>query len=349
MVAVFGEIWRVLRDDGTCWLIIGDTYASGTRTEYTSDPKFPQRGGRHRNRASPTQGLKPKNLCMIPARLALALQGDGWYLRQDIAWIKKSPMPESVQDRFTSSWEHVWLLTKQPRYFFDLDAVAEPSTGFHGSSFTSAYDQVTKPGLGTGERTEHPTRHMRNVWILGPEPYNGVSHGAEKSSHYAIFPQALVERCIKAGTSQYGVCPHCAAPYRRIVDRQRLLDGHIPVSGTFARPDEPFRIPPNGKGHYRYTTQTTQQGWAPGCQCAAGAPVPAIVLDPFVGSGTTLLVARALGRHGIGCDLSWPYLHDQARTRLGLADLAAWEGHSAPPRQEDHTTLPLFAPQEEAL
>ena len=131
--------------------------------QITAHPRRTQTGSRKH-----TPGLKPKDLMMLPARLALALQNDGWYLRQDIAWVKKACMPESVTDRFTSSWEHIFLLTKQPRYYFDLEAVAEPSNGFNGSSFTSSYDVATKPGLGQQQRTEHSTRHMRNAWILGP-------------------------------------------------------------------------------------------------------------------------------------------------------------------------------------
>jgi hypothetical protein len=106
------------------------------------------------------------------------------------------------------------------------------------------------------------------------------------------------------------------------------------------RRNEPFRIPPNGVGHSRYTTQTTERGWQPTCHCNAGV-VPCIVFDPFCGSGTTMLVARALGRHGIGTDLSWPYLHNQAYRRLGLHELARWEG-TAKPVAEDYSDLPLL-------
>jgi hypothetical protein len=127
----------------------------------------------------------------------------------------------------------------------------------------------------------------------------------------------------------------------RQVSRQRLLDGHIPVSGTFAKPDEPFRIPPNGVGHYRYTTQTTDHGFSPSCTCTATTQ-PSTVLDPFCGSGTTLLVARELGLRGIGLDLSYPYLHDIARERLGLAALAAWEGQGQPRPGLTYSDLPLF-------
>jgi len=155
-------------------------------------------------------------------------------------------------------------------------------------------------------------RNARTVWAIAGEP--------TPYAHFATFPTELVRRCILAGTSAHGVCRACGAPWTRIVERQRLLDRHIPVSGSFCKPEDSFRIPPNGKGHWRYSTQTREHGWQPSCYCFYGPgytePAKAVVFDPFVGSGTTVQVARDLGRHGVGADLSWPYLHAIARERL---------------------------------
>ncbi len=320
LAQVFREIWRVLRDDSTAWVVLGDTYA-----------RNPQKG----------DNIPAKNLLGIPWRVALALQADGWILRQDIAWIKTAPMPESVQDRFTSSWEHVFLFSKSPRYFFDLDAVAEPSNGFNGSSFTSAYDVSTKPGLGQAPRQEHPMRHMRNAWVLGPEPFKNIH---QEASHYAPFPTALVERCIKAGSSEAGCCPACHAPYVRQVER--ITSEHVSSAhgSTFMRgKTHEARAPLAAVGQGQRTTAVHTRGWQPSCACNAGAPRPCVIFDPFVGTGTVPLVARALGRHGVGLDLSANYLHDLARPRLQLDALAAWEGRSnGHAALEDFTDTPLF-------
>lgn len=283
----------------------------------------------------PGKFLPQKSLVGIPWRVALALQQDGWVLRSDIIWSKQNCMPESVRDRPTRSHEYLFLLTKGPRYFYDDHAIAEEVlTGSNGSSFTSAYDLATKPGLGMGARQEAGTRNARSVWSIPTQPFHG--------QHFACFPPELVERCIRAGTSEAGCCPTCRAPWVRQTTRQRVLDGHIPVTGAFSRPDEPFRIPPNGVGHYRYSTQVTDRGFAPACRCPAAPPVPCIVADIFVGSGTVPLVARALGRHSVGLDLSLTYLQREARERLGLADLARWEGKTQQTRDTKIDDLPLF-------
>jgi site-specific DNA-methyltransferase (cytosine-N4-specific) len=165
LVTVFREVRRVLREDGTLWLNIGDSYTSGGRTWRDSDEKNPARGMSYR--APTPDGLKPKDLIGVPWRLAMALQADGWYLRADIIWHKPNCQPESVKDRPTRSHEYVFLLSKSEQYFYDHEAVKEPTTNGDGA------------------------RNRRTVWAINTEPYAGA--------HFAVFPAELVRLCVLAG------------------------------------------------------------------------------------------------------------------------------------------------------
>ena len=233
MVAVFAEVHRVLRKDGTLWLNYGDCYASSVNGRSAADTKAAGKDDRtFRDKPFSTVGgvLKAKDLCMIPNRLAIALQEWGWWVRSEIVWFKPNPMPESIKDRPTSSHEKIWLLSKSQRYFYDAEAVredrnqdedangfrggsyvaGEPSarkvkgnkrSGWNGSSFTSAQDVATKPNLGMGERNERPGRNMRNVWEIATQAY--------ADAHFATFPTTLAERCIKAGCPVGGTVLDC--------------------------------------------------------------------------------------------------------------------------------------------
>jgi len=166
LVDVFREVRRMLRDDGTLWLNIGDSYTSGGRKWRAPDKKNPGRAMRYR---PPTpDGLKPKDLVGVPWRLAFALQADGWYLRSDIIWHKPNCQPESVKDRPTRAHEYVFLLSKSERYFYDYQAVMEKANGGDG------------------------LRNRRSVWSINTEGYSGA--------HFAVFPTELVRRCILAGS-----------------------------------------------------------------------------------------------------------------------------------------------------
>lgn len=239
MVEVFRCVRDVLADDGTLWLNIGDSYATGTTAarqkgdtllgDSTSDARTMPRIGN-------PPGCKTKDLIGIPWMLAFALRADGWYLRQDIIWHKPNPMPESVRDRCTKAHEYVFLLSKSERYFFDSEAMQEPAIGG-----TPGNTKPTKGGRayngGAGEhRTAanlhnigaRETRNRRSVWTVATRPYKGA--------HFATFPPALIEPCILAGS----------------------------------RPGD-------------------------------------IVLDPFMGSGTTAAVALQHGRQYLGCELNPEY------------------------------------------
>ncbi len=259
MVTVFEEVRRVLRKDGTCWINIGDSYAgggNGARNENRWPKQSRNAAGYKSVHAKKASGLKPKDLCMMPARLAIALQAAGWWLRHDIIWVKNNPMPESVWDRCTKAHEYIFLLTKSARYYWNAEAIKEESSeNTHGRG-AGINKKIKMPGgwdtgAGThmawhrlgrekGERKQNPSfamsttghverRNKRSVWEIPCEPF--------PEAHFATYPEKLVEPCILAG------------------------------------------CPPDG-----------------------------VVLDPFLGSGTTGAVSLRLGRAFIGIELKPEYM-----------------------------------------
>ena len=247
MVDVFRAVWPVLRDDGTVWLNMGDSYA-GSMKGYMGNGKWADRSTvkQGTNEGSlgipPTNpkdiGLKPKDLCGIPWRLALALQDDGWYLRSDIIWHKPNPMPESVTDRPTKSHEYLFLLSKKQKYYYDHEAIKEPVTG---NAHAGRKDEQLSPKYGKNDMGGHnnragtyrnyyqpDSRNKRTVWTVVTKGY--------PEAHFATFPPDLIKPCILAG---------------------------CPVQGT--------------------------------------------VLDPFMGSGTTAIVAQQNDRRWVGIELSKEY------------------------------------------
>ena len=191
LVSVFRECWRVLRDDGTLWLNLGDSYngSGGAGGDYKEgglkegQPKYPGRK---------LTGLKSKDLIGIPWRVAFALQDDGWYLRSDIIWHKPNPMPESVTDRPTKSHEYIFLLTKSQKYYYDAEAIKEQAVvGWAGSTFNGERDLAVRPTTGDGPRNETDTRNKRTVWTVPTSPYKGA--------HFATFPADLVKPMVLAG------------------------------------------------------------------------------------------------------------------------------------------------------
>jgi len=238
MVDIFREVHQVLRDDGTLWLIIGDSYANVGKWGGSS-------GGKHAGKLHGNTGigrgkrdygdLKSKDLIGIPWRLAFALQADGWYLRQDIIWHKPNPMPESVKDRCTKSHEYIFLLSKSPQYYYDYDAVVEMATwgslqNGRESKKRGEFNGKTEAMPGRNAfRFIAPIRNKRSVWTVPTKPYAGA--------HFAVFPPELITPCILAGS----------------------------------REDD-------------------------------------IVLDPFMGSGTTGIVSKEHGRQFIGIDINPEYM-----------------------------------------
>ena len=203
LVAVFREVKRVLRDDGTLWLNIGDSYSgSGKGPAGNLGKTHNERHLEHKTGGLIPSGTKPKDLVGIPWMLAFALRADGWYLRQDIIWHKPNPMPESVTDRCTKSHEYIFLLSKSPRYYYDNEAIKEPSANlgktaikFGGNKYGDSDDpkHATKSG---NEYTDAGTRNKRDVWTVSTRSYKGA--------HFATFPTALIEPCILAGCPEGG-------------------------------------------------------------------------------------------------------------------------------------------------
>jgi DNA modification methylase len=370
LVEVFRELRRVLRDDGTFWLDIGDTFG-------------------------PKGDWKRSGMVGIPHRLAFALQDDGWILAMEHIWAKLAPMTESVTNRCTKAHEYVFMFVKKAGYFFDQFSIREkcaPSvikvTGKSGSLVqcigAGMKPRASRlPGLVV---TTGDTRNKRSIWI--------VTHTGYKGAHFAVFPPALILPCIKAGTSEKGCCTECGAPWKRVVERTR----------TATRPGENSKITDgdgtrlNGevtgnRDPERHVTSLRHLGWYPSCKCyglpsipsaphrgvdwndvtntdGAGIAVagnrhakgqlttrginaserhlpdaardaaydewvrqarelcrqaeeehgdsvePCVVLDPFIGSGTTAVVCVGLGRYSMGIDLSEEYLRKNAVPRI---------------------------------
>jgi len=280
--------------------------------------------------------------------VAFALRADGWYLRSDIIWAKPNPMPESVTDRPTKAHEYVFLLTKSPRCFYDAEAIREPhqepwrSNGKAERNNWSVGGTEESRGSHETVREYNPAgRNRRSVWNIATEPY--------PEAHFATFPQALVEPCIKAGTSERGCCPECGAPWVRVVEREPAPVPH-PYNGKHGTSADPnaaaSRIDANkrarreqGFPHDQSFPAPRSIGWKSSCLCtglAEGAsagfdaghatpsasPVPCVVLDPFLGSGTTAMVARRLGRRCVGIELNPEYAELAARRLQQLSLLA---------------------------
>lgn len=235
-------------------------------------------------------------------------------MRSDVIWNKPNPMPESATDRPTASHEYLFLLSKSPRYYFDQEAIKEPCESGPsdrkkmqegrdriGGKHKNLDDPRSKANrnsrIGQRRAVGSPTaRHRRSVWTIATQRFPGA--------HFAVFPPALVTPCILAGTSAEGCCPACGTPYRRIVERKRRATRPGNTSKTEGRQATVV----GNRDRRRHVTATRTAGWEPGCACRdAGPPVPCVVLDPFLGSGTTAAVAQRLGCRVIGIELNAEY------------------------------------------
>lgn len=318
-VEILREIRRVLRPDGVCFWNIGDSYASA----WASGRRSVIGQGSRTNRVERIgDGLKEKDLCLIPQRVALAAQMDGWWVRSDIVWAKPNPMPESVNGW---RWEQHRIKVKPSAR---AENVYQKSTGKQGAGVASRAQREAywERGIGATEWTDcpgcpkcapnnglilrkgawRPTGAYEHILMLTKsEIYycdadavaEDMAYGSKRNlrsvwafatqpfsgAHFATFPEELVRRCIKAATSEKGCCPKCRTPWVQVVQKVR--------SG----------------------------GWQPGCACNAGAPVSCLCLDPFAGSGTVGVVALKLGRRAVLLDLAYqgePGYQGLARKRI---------------------------------
>jgi len=352
LVGVFAEVHRVLRKDGVLWVNMGDTYAGGGRgpqgklvtlfgshTHMAESRKAQKARGDDARR--PPAGYKNKDLIGVPWMLAFALRSAGWYLRCDVIRQKNNPTPEPIYDRPTRAHEYIFMFSKARRYFYDDVAVMEPvsgtahSRGAGGAALERDGFVKTNSSFSAAVRERTLWRNRRSVWSSTSQP--------SSEEHYAAYPESLIEPCVLASTSERGVCSECGAPVRRQVDRKRVVETwRFPVREE--RDGKPlkggYRTERAGEGP-KYSPQTAQwgtdastgprrmnavkthrdvrtdrltTGWSSNCSCGA-ASKPALVLDPFCGSGTTGVVALKSGRDFIGVELNPDYVQ-MARRRL---------------------------------
>ena len=340
LVEVMREVRRVLHDSGVALVNLGDS-------------------------------ARDKQLLMLPARVALALQADGWVLRSMMPWVKKSAMPESVTDRPASAVEYVFLLAKRSRYFWDAAAIMRASTDDvpryrptyrGGGAYTQGRSyhnsNVTAPTSGADIPNATGTRNFRNSDLfydsLDAPPYGLISdHAGEPlamdvnpeafpSAHFATYPTRLVDPLIRAATSERGCCAACGGPWVRTMGDAYQVPGRGAGNG-FARPQQLSR---GGRGDETPWMPKGRDtlGWRQSCTCPAAPPVPQTVIDPFSGAGTTCLCAHRLGRDAIGVELNHDYVAmARARLEADAGMFAAVDAYVAPLPVPDAPQCELFA------
>jgi DNA modification methylase len=280
LVSVMEEVKRVLRDDGTLWFNIGDSYA-GSMKGYMGDGEWADRSNTKQgtNEGSlgvkPTKaedmGLKPKDLMGVPWRLAFALQNAGWYLRSDIIWNKNNAMPESVTDRCSKSHEYIFMLSKSKMYFYDWYAISEESV-HAGDDRGARTDKRRGTECNSVSGVTPSRKNKRTVWTMNTGTYKGA--------HFATFPLELPTLCVKAGTSDHGCCSECGSPFERIIEK-------------------------NG-------SEVESSGWKSSCECESEV-VPCTVIDPFSGAATAGVACQRIDRQYVGIELNPEYAKMSAK------------------------------------
>jgi len=334
LVDVFREVRRVLRPDGSAWLNLGDSYAGGGGAAGKPD----DHDDLHNDESYPDEpplrssSFGRKNKMLVPHRVAIALQGDGWIVRNDVTWAKPNPMPSSVKDRLNTTTEQVFHLVPEPDYWYDLDAIREP----HQENTKARAER----GLDKGHKLEDSAPGQTPHSIHQPADEQGGLHPAGKNpgdvfevttkpfpeAHFAVYPPELVETPLKA-TCPPTVCAECGSPYEREVDREGLTDEEIRTH--YPQRDCGVSSDRNDKTKHQINHGERQQlkeklnkkpefkGWTSTCDCDTDATEAGIALDPFAGAGTTALVAKRHGRRFVGIDLNEEYVA-MAQKRLGL-------------------------------
>jgi DNA modification methylase len=322
MVDVMREVRRVLRDDGTVWLNMGDSFASPTKgSGGTKGFQTNNMGSLHGSHRTDMAGLPQKCKMLVPHRLAIALCDDGWIVRQDIVWAKPNPMPESTRDRPTTAHEFVFLLAKNPRYYYDAEAVRERAIASpQPTTYKRARVADPRDTRDSQHESEAPPkcagRNKRSVWTIPSHSFS--------DAHFATFPPKLVEPCIKAGTAQR-VCPTCGAQWVREVHKEPAPASVF--TGTARTDTDVYAMKVTGSDTSRGMGSKLQDWrnahppsytWCAACDCPDNdGSGSALVLDPFCGSGTTGVVARQMGRAFFGVELN-PEYAEMARRRIAV-------------------------------
>jgi len=329
LVTIFREVKRVLKDSGSFWLNLGDTYYGGGRGQkLSSHGKMIERSflgavSTKENIPNKRQSnwLQPKQKMLIPERVAIALQEDGWILRNDIIWYKPNHMPSSVKDRLTSSYEHVFFFVKSRKYYFDLDSirVAPKSSTLIRNKYPhrgsnckeSTLSRKRKPGEFINPKGKNPG----DMWTINTKPFKGA--------HFAVFPTTLIKRILKCACPKE-VCSNCGKGRERISEREGIFE----VGKSKVGEAKDFK----GVGIHRAIGQKYQDwlekhpkitiGWTK-CNCKVEFK-GGIVLDPFIGSGTTGVVAKQLGLNFIGIELNPKYC-EIAKKRIGNVEIVKFE------------------------
>lgn len=317
MVDVFREVRRVLRPDGVCWVNIGDTYMSsaggkdgtgsrGYSSQVSSATQASVITGRQRR---PVDGLKAKDRVGVPHRLVFALQDDGWWWRDEVVWHKSQPMPESVKDRTTKAHEFIFMLSKSPRYFYDVIAASETATCDRIRGPAIHPDAVSTNGnAGLSRRDSGGIRQPRSVWKIATQPL--------KAAHFAAYPPELVRRCLIGSVSEKGCCPMCGAPWVRVTQKHRRatrpgVESKVYVNAP-VNEESPLQSHSGdicgNRDPQRHVTEVITTGWRQSCKCEPLDPVPCRVADPFHGSGTTMKVCERLGLSYTGIELKPEYV-----------------------------------------
>jgi DNA modification methylase len=337
LVEVFREVRRVLRPDGVLWINIADSYCSSPAGNVApvqdADGAYARKHARMRAATGEdamrrpvdfgADRIKPKDLCLVPQRLAVAMQEDGWYVRADCLWHKPNPLPESVPDRpMTKDHEYVWMFTPTAQNYWDDVAVREPAApdsarpskhrprGEWKSRKAGQYHECSAEQAAATLHSGSDTRRRRSIWTIPTQAVAGC--------HFATYPEKLVETPILGSTSAHGVCGLCGAPWERVSEP---TPEYAACFGSNTGADAERAEKGYQKRSPAVCASYVTTGWKPSCDCHpafAGEPVPATVLDIFNGSGTTGVVALRHGRRYIGIDLNADYL-ELAKQRLGVA------------------------------
>lgn len=351
-VEILRECRRVLRLDGVCFWNVGDSYAgSWSRSGNPggkgglSEMQVSNAGSYSVESACPVTppGLKPKDLCLIPARVAIAAQADGWWVRSMIIWAKPNPMPESCTDRPTDAYEHILMLTKSERYYWDADAVREPAiqgdrvrSDVVGGNRSSILQHSPGGKFTQGQQFGYTPKgtHSRGSGDGGPKARLRAADGVHENwaestrevlgyrnlrnvwmfatqpysgAHFATFPEELPRRCILAATSARGACIQCGAPWERVLRRQFYGDWNPHPGSSVATVVNRQTADRKGNDFIESWKPPEIIGWRPTCLCPGqhGKTAPCLVLDPFGGSGTTGRVALELRRRAVLVDIAY--------------------------------------------